>query len=129
VKYVLLVYSNPASWVHPMFLHQHETLSPEERDARMTAFTGLPKEIAESGELIDGATLADPINTTTVRIRDDALAATDGPFVDTKEHLAGYLVIDCESHERAVEIASRFPDARLSAIEVRPLMEMSGLEM
>ncbi|GAA2840317.1 hypothetical protein GCM10020220_031630 [Nonomuraea rubra] len=54
---------------------------------------------------------------------------TDGPFLDSKEHLAGYFVIDCESLERATEIAARFPDARYSAVEVRPIMDPSGFEM
>jgi hypothetical protein len=129
VKYLLLIYSNPESWEHPLFLHQHETLSPEEREARLTEFTALLTEIAESGELIHHGPLADPINTKTVRMRGTGLAATDGPFLETKEHLAGYFVVDCDSPERATEIASRFPDARLCAVEVRPIMDLSGMEM
>lgn len=129
MQYVILIYSNPVNWEHPMFLHQNETLSADERDARMSEFTTLLKEIAESGELIGSAPLADPINTKTVQIRDGVLASTDGPFVDSKEHLAGYFVVDCESVERAVEIAARFPDARLSAVEVRPIMDLSAPEM
>ncbi|WP_116045031.1 YciI family protein [Amycolatopsis palatopharyngis] len=129
MKYLLLIYSNPARWEHPMFLHQHETLPAEERDARMNEFTALFTEITESGEFIDSAPLADPINSKTVRVRDKGLAITDGPFVDAKEHLAGYFVIDCETPERATEIASRFPDARDCAVEVRPIMEIAGMEM
>lgn len=129
MKYVLLIYSNPANWVHPMFLHQPEPLSPDDRDARISEFNALLKEITESGEFVDAAALADPINTRTVRVRDEVPVTTDGPFVDTKEHLAGYFVIDCESPERAARIAARFPDARYSAIEVRPIMDLSGMEM
>ena len=129
MKYVLLIYSNPASWEHPMFLHQHEAISSEERDARMSEFTALLEEIAESGELIDHAALADPLISATVRVRDDVLDVTDGPFVDAKEHLAGYFVVDCETAERAKEIAARFPDARSCAVEVRPIMDLSGMEM
>ena len=129
MKYVLMIYSNPASWEHPMFLHQAETLSEEERNARLTQFTDLYREILESGELVDSRALADPIISKTVRVRDDALATTDGPFLESKEHLAGYFVVDCDSIERATEIASRFPDARNCAVEVRPIMDMSGPEM
>lgn len=129
MKYVVLIYSNPASWTHPMFLHQHETLSQEQQDARMNEFGALLDEIGQSGELVGHAALADPINTRTVRMRDESLAVTDGPFLESKEHLAGYFVVDCESVERATEIAARFPDVRDSAVEVRPIMDLSGLEM
>lgn len=129
MKYVILIYSNPATWEHPLFLHQGETLSAVERDGRMNQFTDLLKEIAESGELIEHGALADPINTKTVRARDDVLATTDGPFLESKEHLAGYFVVDCDTVERATEIAGRFPDARLCGVEVRPLMDLSGPEI
>jgi hypothetical protein len=56
-------------------------------------------------------------------------AVTDGPFAEAKEQLAGYLVVECESPERAVEIAARWPDARYAAMEVRPIMHTSGEEM
>jgi hypothetical protein len=129
VKYLLLIYSNPVTWEHPMFLHQREPLSPEERDAWVKEITALTEEITESGELLGYGPLADPINTKTVRVRDDALTTTDGPFLESKEHLAGYFVIDCDSVERAVAIASRFPDARSCAVEVRPIMDSTGMEM
>jgi hypothetical protein len=129
VKYVLMIYSNPVTWEHPMFLHQGEPLSAEERDARLTQFVELYKEILESGELVDARALADPINTKTVRVRDETMTTTDGPFLESKEHLAGFFIVDCDSVERATEIAGRFPDARHFAVEVRPIMDMSGPEM
>jgi hypothetical protein len=53
---------------------------------------------------------------------DDSLEITDGPFLESKEHLAGYFVVDCATEERAIEIASRIPDLRYgAAIEVRPI--------
>jgi hypothetical protein len=129
VKYVIMIYSNPATWVHPMFLHQHDQLGPDERQARLDEFTALMREIHESGELVDSAPLADPVLSRTIRMRDGVLAATDGPFADTKEQLAGYFVVECETPERAAEIASRMPDARNSGVEVRPIMDLSGMEM
>jgi hypothetical protein len=53
---------------------------------------------------------------------------TDGPFAESKEHLGGYLIVDCESMDRTVDIASRWPNARFCAMEVRPLMDTSGME-
>jgi hypothetical protein len=64
-----------------------------------------------------------------VAARDGVPAVTDGPYAEAKEFLAGFYVVDCESAERAGELAALIPDARLTAIEVRPVMVESGLEM
>ena len=56
-------------------------------------------------------------------------AITDGPFVEAKEQLVGYCIVECETPERATEIAARWPDARYWAMEVRPIMEPGGEEM
>jgi hypothetical protein len=131
MKYLLLIYSNPESWEHPMFLRNPEFLamSGEERDEMIRQADALHKEITESGELVVGTALTDPVNTKTMRVRAGVPATTDGPYLESKEHLAGYFVVDCDSPERAAEIASRFPDARFAAVEVRPIMDMSGQEM
>jgi hypothetical protein len=131
VKYMLLIYGNPESWGHPMFLRVPEALamSADERDQMTVQFDALLKEIGESGELIGGEALADSVITRTVRVRDGVAATTDGPFIETKEQLAGFFIVDCEDAERAVEIAAGFPDARFAAVEVRPIMDLSGQEM
>jgi len=74
----------------------------------------LMKELTESGELVGGEALADPSNTKTVRGRASFPVITDGPFAEAKEHLGGYLVVDCESLEGATEIAARWPNAPVS---------------
>ena len=51
-----------------------------------------------------------------------APVVTDGPYLETKEHLAGVCILDCETLERATEIARRWPDARLTGVELRPLV-------
>jgi hypothetical protein len=131
VKYMLQIYSAPDSWGHPIFLRAPETgaMSDDERAAMIGQFEALLKEITESGELLGGEALADPVTARTVRVRDGVPATTDGPFGEAKEQLAGYFVVDCESVERATEIAARFPDARFAAVEVRPIMDLSGQEM
>jgi hypothetical protein len=125
----MMIYSNPATWEHPMFLHQREPLAPEVRAAQLDEFGILLKEIAESGELIDSAALADPMLSRTIRFRDGLPAITDGPFADAKEQMAGFFLLDCETPERAAEIAARFPDARNAGVEIRPVMDLSGMEM
>jgi hypothetical protein len=86
-------------------------------------------ELTESGELVGGEALAPVEQARTVRVRDGVPAVTDGPFAEAKEQFAGYLTVDCESVERAVEIAARWPDAKWWAMEVRPVMGGSGTEM
>jgi hypothetical protein len=120
MKYMLLIYSNPTTW---------QTMSEEERNGLMGEAEALMRELTESGEWVGGAALADPSHSRTVRVRDRVPVTTDGPFAEAKEHLAGYCVIDCESIDRATEIAARWPDARLVAMEVRPIMDDAGLEM
>jgi hypothetical protein len=131
VKYLLLIYGNPENWEHPAFLRDPRFLAlPEaERDELAARADELFTEIAESGELVAGTALADPVTTRTVRVRDGVPAATDGPFLEAKEQLAGYLLLDCDTPERAAEIAARIPDARFGAVEVRPIMETAGQEM
>jgi hypothetical protein len=117
MKYMLLIYDNPDT--REVFSGEGSKELREEMDALMA-------EITESGELVGGEALADPANTKTVRPRDGVPAITDGPLAEAKEHFGGYLIVDCESVERAAEIAARWPNARFAAMEVRPIMEQGG---
>ena len=124
MKYLLLIYSNPQNWEHPIYRETSafRGLPAEERDMLDRQAEALGKELRESGELVVGIALADPSVARTVRVRNGVPAVTDGPYVEAKEQVAGSFVIDCESPERAAEIAARFPDARFSAVEVRPIV-------
>ncbi|WP_155372836.1 YciI family protein [Catellatospora vulcania] len=128
MKYVVLIYNNPSTWQHPMFL-QSGPLSEQERAERASEFQTLLKELTETGELVDSAALGDPAHSIALRMREGVLAATDGPFADVKEHLAGYFVLDCATPERALELARRFPDVRAGGVELRPVVDPSELRM
>jgi hypothetical protein len=117
---MLLIYNNPATF---------DALSEEERDGLMGEVDALMTELTESGEWVGGEALADSSQTRTVRVRGGVTAVTDGPYGEAKEQLAGSCMVDCESPERAVEIAARWPDARFWAMEVRPVMDTAGTEM
>ena len=114
MKFMLLIYNNAATFA---------AMSEAERAAVFGDVDTIMQELTESGELVGGEALADVANTKTVRVRDGVPVTTDGPYAEAKEHLAGYLTVDCESVERAVEIAARWPDARHWAMEVRPVMQ------
>jgi hypothetical protein len=64
-----------------------------------------------------------------VLARDGVPTVTDGPFVEGKEVLAGYYILDCESIERATEVVAGDPAARYFAVEVRPIMHMAGVDL
>lgn len=119
MKYMLLIYSNPAT---------RETLS-KEMDQVAAEVGALMEELTASGEWVGGEALADETNAKSVRVRDGVPTVTDGPFVEAKEFLGGYCIFDCDSLERATEIAARWPDARYNAVELRPLMNPAGMEM
>jgi hypothetical protein len=64
-----------------------------------------------------------------VALREGRTMTSDGPFAEAKEHLAGFYLIECESMERAVELAAKVPDAAFNEVEVRPIFDMKGLEL
>jgi hypothetical protein len=62
-------------------------------------------------------------------VRDGVPAVTDGPFAEAKEQMVGYCIVDCDSMDRAVEIAAQWPDALWWGMEVRPILSPDGAEM
>jgi hypothetical protein len=79
------------------------------------------EELRRRGTLISTAPLQSVHNATTVRVRDGKLTITDGPFVETKESLGGFFLIDVADLNEAIQLASKWPSARLGSIEVRPI--------
>jgi hypothetical protein len=120
MKFLLSIYTNPANF---------DTLSKAEQDGLMAEYFAFNKEVTESGELVDGAPLTDPSTARTVRVRSGAADVVDGPFAESKEHLAGYYLLECDSEDRALELAAKIPDARYNAVEVRGVLDMGGQEM
>jgi hypothetical protein len=78
-------------------------------------------ELRERGQLIVGHPLSPSNNAVTVRVRDGRMSATDGPFVETKEVLGGFLLVEARDMNEAIRIASGVPLAKLGSIEVRPI--------
>jgi hypothetical protein len=120
MKYMLLIYDNADT---------RELFNGPEGERMGAEVDAIVNELTESGELIDGQGLADPSNTKSVRARDGVPVVTDGPLAEAKEHFGGYMIVECETPERATEIAVRWPNSRFAAMEVRPLMGSSGTEM
>ncbi len=122
MKYMILIHSNERS------LALWETLTDEQRSEFGVGHMKLTEEMAESGELVASEGLAEPELSRWVSVRDGETITSDGPFAESKEHLAGFYLIECDSMERAVEWAAKVPDAHLREVEVRPVLDMSGWE-
>jgi len=88
----------------------------------MPEYGAYSQALAESGALV-GANRLQPADTaTTVRVRNGDTLVTDGPFIETKETLGGYYLIEVESLDEALEWAAKIPSARFGHIEVRPIV-------
>ncbi len=113
MKYLLQIYPG-------MTRDEFEQLPEDERRT-------IVEEYAAIGQLpgVIGGDQLQPIETaTTVRVQDGEMLLTDGPFVDAKEHLGGYGLVEVNDLDAALEIAARVPAARMGgAVEVRPLVE------
>jgi hypothetical protein len=117
MKYMLLIHQGAAptppsdEWV---------SLSEDEQKAIYGAY----KAINETPGVSPGLQLQPPETATTLRVQDGKTLTTDGPFVEIKEAIGGYLLFEAEDLDAAIELASRIPAARLGgAIEVRPIVE------
>jgi hypothetical protein len=76
------------------------------------------------GVLRGGERLRPSSDATTVRVRDDEVVTSDGPFAETKEIVGGFNIIDCEDLDEAIGIAAKHPAAGFGAVEVRPIWEL-----
>ena len=118
MKYMLLIQQGTSPT--PLDPEAWATLSKDEQQQIYADY----KAINETLGVTPGNGLQLPETATTVRVQDGKTITTDGPFVETKEALNGYLVYETDDLDAAIELAARIPAARLGgAIEVRPIME------
>lgn len=115
MKYMLLIY-----------LHE-QALSESERQECYAESTQLAHEIHASGHYLAANPLQPTAMATSVRVRDGKRLVTDGPFAETREQLGGYFLIEANNLDEAIGIAARIPMARKGTVEVRPVIEISGL--
>ena len=80
--------------------------------------------LRESGQLIAAEALQPVQTAATVRVRNDKVSVTDGPFAETKEQLAGFYLIDATDLNHAIQVASKIPPARVGSVEVRPVRDL-----
>ena len=81
------------------------------------------EELRKRGHIISAEALQSVRNAATVRVRSGKTSVTDGPFAETKEQLGGFFLINARDLNEAIQVASKWPSARLGSIEVRPIEE------
>ncbi len=94
-----------------------------ERDALYDEAYAYYDELVRNGHGIAGDPLQAVDTAKTVRVQKGKVSITDGPYVETKEQLGGYILLDARDLDEAVELASKIPPARLGGVEVRPIHE------
>ncbi|MGE0645452.1 MAG: YciI family protein [Nitrospira sp.] len=118
MKYLLLVHHNEDAF----------NKIPEDRRKEMLAESiQLCHQLDANRQYVHASPLQSEQTGTIVRVRDGKPMVTDGSFMETKEQLAGYFLIDVTNQEEAIEIAKLVPGARIGTVEVRPAVEISGL--
>jgi hypothetical protein len=118
MKYMLLIHQGDAPT--PRTPDEWAKLSEDEQKAVYADY----QAINETPGVTSGLQLGDPDTATTVRVEDGKTLTTDGPFVELKEAIGGYLLFEADDLDAAIELAARIPAARLGgAIEVRPIVE------
>jgi hypothetical protein len=117
VKYMLLLASNPADEPTP----DSDAFGPY-----MAEWFAYSQALAEAGAMVTGDALQGPETASTVQVRDGERIVTDGPFIESKEVIGGFYVIDVANLDEALDWAAKIPNAHFGTIEVRPVMEFDG---
>jgi len=115
MKYMLLVYLD------------ENALSESEREQCYVKSAKLAQDVHASGKYLYAAPLHPTATATSIRVREGKRLVTDGPFAETREQLGGYYLIDASNLDEAIGIAEKIPGAQFGTIEIRPVMEISGL--
>lgn len=115
MKFMLLVYTDENAWTEP------------ERAQCYEDSMGLAFDLKSSGKFLATSPLHPVATAKSVRVRSGKRTIMDGPFAETREQLGGFFMVDVNDMNEALEIAARIPGARKGTVEVRPVLELSGL--
>jgi hypothetical protein len=114
MKYMLLIYCT-------------ENLNEEERQECYAESQQLTQELHSQERLLGASPLQPASISTCIQVRQGKQLVTDGPFVETREQLGGYFLVEARDLNEAIAIAARIPAARTGTVEVRPLLEIPGI--
>ena len=112
MKYLCLIYNDE---------RQMGTMPRPDGEKMMAEYSEFTESIKTSGHYKGGDALQPTTTATTVRVRQNKVSTTDGPFAETKEQLGGFYMIDAKDLNDAIQVASRIPGAKTGSVEVRPV--------
>ena len=115
LKYMLLVYLN------------EQAMTDEQRGHCYVESAQLTQDLHAKGQYVSASPLHPIATATSIRVREGKRLVTDGPFAETREQLGGYYVVEANDLDEAISIAERVPPAKYGTIEIRPVMEITGL--
>lgn len=117
MNYLCLIYSEYTE-------QELGSMPAHELNALIDASLAYADELRQRGHLLETRALQPVDTATTVRVRDGRVSVTDGPFLETKEWLSGFLLIEARDLNEALQVASGIPSARYGSVEVRPIREL-----
>ena len=131
MKYMILTYASQRDYDAMAGRPTEEPVWSADDFAAMAEFMeAFNKDLADSGELVETRGLAAPVLTRRLQLQNGVPVVTDGPYAETQEVLAGYWIVECDSFDRATEIAARLarcpapPEVAATAVaDVRPLVD------
>jgi hypothetical protein len=115
MKYMMLIYLDEKS------------LSEAQRDTCYVESTQYAQELSTKGKFLGASPLHPTSTATSIRMREGRPLVTDGPFAETREQLGGYFLVDAKDLDEAINIASAIPAGKWGTVEIRPILEISGL--
>lgn len=115
MKYMLMVYGAEDAWTE------------EDREQCMAESNDLCHELDTEGRFLAASPLQSVRTATSVRIREGKRLVTDGPFAETTEQLGGFYLVEAADLDEAIAIAERIPGVSVGTVEIRPVVELSGL--
>jgi hypothetical protein len=115
MRYMLLVYFD------------EQTLSETKRQECYVESAQLTQQLNSDGQYLDAAPLHPVATATSVRVREGKRLVTHGPFAETREQLGGFFMVEARDLDEAIAIAGRIPGAQFGTVEIRPVVEISGL--
>jgi hypothetical protein len=118
MKYIVLIYNDPKLL---------GAMPKEEFNSTMRDCLSHADEMVRKGSLLESQMLEDPSTARSVRIRGGKRMVTDGPFIETKEFLGGFNIIEADNMEEAEKLADNFPWASVGCVEIRPIRDIGGV--
>ena len=113
MKYLCLIYNDEGT---------AGKMAKAEGEAMMADYFAFTDGIKKSGHYVGGEALQPTQTATTVRVRQNKVSTTDGPFAETKEQLGGYYLVEAKDLNDAIQVAAKIPGAKTGSVEVRPIM-------